>query len=632
MNITSTTQTQYPTANARTQDASSYEEVAQKKQLTRHEELLAMNYDNMSEAERRELSYWHGMRSVSFLDEEGNEALNKALEGKTDAEKSQIKSVLELSFMTSVKVDHTNQTVNREKFDSIDTSKSATVDRFDKFIVDFEKSGSEDKIGLIDTINKFLNIYKHDNSLTNIKNQEDSVIDKFLEDLYSKNSSNLRSAIAKDEIENKVNEYAQLMMEENGDTPKSELDASKILNEYKRELLQEYKDTLESAKNEKITPQQEAIIKVLLDENKKETSSLEKLIATTDVNKLSDAKELDSKYKDNAIPTVEELLDKEGMAFLNGLIEGMSEKNANAVKLMFSFQLSIKNVTFTNGQLNIERETGRLDSQSILNKLEMLSKNKNRGGYLADVTTKIINELKDFYTDKVQNNTSNKNQENHIQNNITDIDAYKLPTLDDKANTMLNDLLLGKSDSEKTNAKMWLDFLLLPNNIVNFDENGSNYTYASGDSLGEKLDYIAQEAKRDSYASQEFLSLITKLSENYTTKTESIQANYYMQNLDEKGNEIINKILEGRTETEKFAIKGILDRQLNFKHTEAYAMAVDAFNEYNKSDIGVSIQQNGFKNKEILLDNLDEFIERQSNGIDNLGILEIAKQLRNEYM
>lgn len=61
----------------------------------------------------------------------------------------------------------------------------------------------------------------------------------------------------------------------------------------KKELLQEYKNSLESAKNDKITPQQEAIIKVLLDENKKESSSLEKLLATTEV---------DNKYKDNAIP------------------------------------------------------------------------------------------------------------------------------------------------------------------------------------------------------------------------------------------------------------------------------------------------------------------------------------------
>ena len=109
-------------------------------------------------------------------------------------------------------------------------------------------------------------------------------------------------------------------------------------------------------------------------------------------------------------------------------------------------------------------------------------------------------------------------------------------------------------------------------------------------------------------------------------------ANYYMQNLDAKGNEIVNNLLSGRTDTEKFAIKGIMDRQLNFKNTEAYAMAVDAFNEYNKSDVDVSILADGFKNKETFLDNLDLFIQRQSKGVDNLGILEVARQLKSEYI
>lgn len=236
MNITSTTQTQYPTANAKTQDASSYEEVAQKKQPTRYEMLLNMNYDNMSEAERSELSHYNAMRPMPFLDEEGNKALNKALEGKTDAEKFSIKNMLQLEFTTSIKVNHNNHTVDREKFDSIDTSRSATVDRFEKFIEDFHKNGSVDNIGLMDVMDNFLNIYKASDSSDDLKNQEDSVIDDFLEDLYSKNSSSLKSSIAKDEIENKVNEYAQLMMDENGDTPKSELDASILLSEYKKRV------------------------------------------------------------------------------------------------------------------------------------------------------------------------------------------------------------------------------------------------------------------------------------------------------------------------------------------------------------------------------------------------------------
>ena len=137
-----------------------------------------MNYDNMSEAERRELSHYNAMRPMSFLDEEGNKALNKALEGKTDAEKFSIKNMLQLEFMTSVKVNHTNHTVDRQKFDSVDTSKNATINRFESFIEDSKKNGSVDNIGLINVMNNFLNIYKVSDTSTNMQDKEDSVLDE----------------------------------------------------------------------------------------------------------------------------------------------------------------------------------------------------------------------------------------------------------------------------------------------------------------------------------------------------------------------------------------------------------------------------------------------------------------------
>lgn len=95
------------------------------------------------------------------------------------------------------------------------------------------------------------------------------------------------------------------------------------------------------------------------------------------------------------------------------------------------------------------------------------------------------------------------------------IDEYQLSTLDKKANKMLNDLLVGKSESEKINTKMWLDFLLTPGNIVNFDDQTSNYNYVSGDSMGTKLYDILEKSKINPDVSQEFLSLITKLEELY---------------------------------------------------------------------------------------------------------------------
>ena len=279
MIVTSATQTQYISSVSKTQnEETSYEEVAQKKQSTRYEVLMGMNYDNMSEAEKKERFHYFAMRPMPFLDEEGNKALNKSLEGKTDIEKSQIKSVLQLSFMTSVKVNHDNHTVDRQKFDSIDTSKSATVDRFEKFMEDFPKNGSIDNIGLMDVMDKFLNIYKASDPSTDIKNQENSVVDKFLDDLYSKGSTVTASAIIKETIQNKVNEYAQVLMESKGDTPKSESEISKMLIDYKKELLEDYKKSLDGAENDNMTLEQQGIIKVLLEENTQEASSLEKLL------------------------------------------------------------------------------------------------------------------------------------------------------------------------------------------------------------------------------------------------------------------------------------------------------------------------------------------------------------------
>ena len=62
-------------------------------------------------------------------------------------------------------------------------------------------------------------------------------------------STGFKSSLIKDEIETKISQYASRMMEENGDNPKSELETSKLLNEHKKELEQEYKTNLESETN-----------------------------------------------------------------------------------------------------------------------------------------------------------------------------------------------------------------------------------------------------------------------------------------------------------------------------------------------------------------------------------------------
>lgn len=329
-----------------------------------------------------------------------------------------------------------------------------------------------------------------------------------------------------------------------------------------------------------------------------------------------------SQYQDNTIPVVEELLDEEGMAFLDNLLSGISEKDQNFSKLFLSFQLSIKSESEINGKLHIERETNKLDSESIENKLDLLiAKSKDRKGEKTELINYVLKELKAFYANKnevsvnvvkedsvldefiedlysketissastlvkedmrskvdayaqtidkeldeteksqmlneykqellreykeilesstndkmtlqqqgimkalLSENTketsslekllSEKVESTKNTKEIISIDEYQLSTLDEKANTMLNNLLVGKSESEKTNTKMWLDFLLMPENIVNFDDQTSNYTYASGDSMGTKLYDILEKSKNNPNVNQEFLSLITKLEELY---------------------------------------------------------------------------------------------------------------------
>lgn len=123
------------------------------------------------------------------------------------------------------------------------------------------------------------------NTYKKVQDTEESIVDKFLEDVYSKKSITSASAITKDTIQNKVNEYAQVLMESRGDAPKSESDISKMLNDYKKELLTDYKKSLDGATNDNMTLEQQAIIKVLLEENTQEASALEKLLATKEVDK-----------------------------------------------------------------------------------------------------------------------------------------------------------------------------------------------------------------------------------------------------------------------------------------------------------------------------------------------------------
>ena len=140
--------------------------------------------------------------------------------------------------------------------------------------------------------------------------KESSVVDDFLIDVYSKESQNFKASVIKDEITDKVNEYASLMLQERSDETMTEQERSKLLNQFKSELLEEYKESVENSSDTTLSVQQQAVIRVLMEENTQEASALESLLATkTGTTTTQETKatgkmaEMQEKYKDVYTPT-----------------------------------------------------------------------------------------------------------------------------------------------------------------------------------------------------------------------------------------------------------------------------------------------------------------------------------------
>jgi len=113
--------------------------------------------------------------------------------------------------------------------------------------------------------------------------KESSVVDDFLIDVYSKESKNFKASVIKDEITDKVNEYASLMLQERSDESMSDQERSKLLNQFKSELLEEYKESVENSSDTTLSVQQQAVIQVLMEENTQEANALEKLLSSKGV-------------------------------------------------------------------------------------------------------------------------------------------------------------------------------------------------------------------------------------------------------------------------------------------------------------------------------------------------------------
>ena len=242
MQVTSTTQTQYTTTSNTANNTK------------KKEETLDPN-DHM----------------LKTLDKEGNELLNQVLEGKTDKEKLLIKMIMDLSLSMEIKNGRLTHITD------IDNSKSNVISKLEAYVTMQRKLGNPDMAGSVAASEKFLEAYKKNDSTTDVKNQENSVVDKFLEDLYSKESITFQSNITKENIKNNMDEFHKTLVDTLGDSDEAEI--SKKMDEYKKELLNQYEESLKSSDSKSLSLEQQAIIKVLSDENFKETSSLKELLA-----------------------------------------------------------------------------------------------------------------------------------------------------------------------------------------------------------------------------------------------------------------------------------------------------------------------------------------------------------------
>ena len=222
------------------------------------------------------------LKADELLNEEANAFLNEIIDDMTD--ENQIFIKLLLSFQLSIKSESFIDGKFHIERETEELDTPTMLSKLELLIAKNKRS----KGPLVNAMKyvhaELQTFYTNRNEVnTTVQNQEDSVIDEFIEDLYSKETINFKSSIIKDDIENKLNQHTSLMMGKRGDASMSELETAKLLNQYKNELLKEYKDSLESSSENTLSMQQQATVKVLLDKKVKETSSLGALLATTTV-------------------------------------------------------------------------------------------------------------------------------------------------------------------------------------------------------------------------------------------------------------------------------------------------------------------------------------------------------------
>ena len=154
-----------------------------KQHESRYETLWNKRY-HLSQGEEAEFSHLSANRPLEFLDKEGNKALAKSLEGKSDKEKGMIKAIIRLDFTTSIKMNDTGNIVHGKR-DFSKKNKDEVVNTLQKFIDNFYKAGDVDTVGTIDVLKEFLSLYTNKTTPKQTQFTEETK-SKNLEQFYNK--------------------------------------------------------------------------------------------------------------------------------------------------------------------------------------------------------------------------------------------------------------------------------------------------------------------------------------------------------------------------------------------------------------------------------------------------------------
>jgi len=262
MQVTTNSNSLYTANSSKSSSTKEVEDEYKARHLQATEELLGEEVDNEDKTR-------HSLSIKELLGEEGEAVLDKFLSNRTSEERYGIKAIL--SFQLNIK---SINVINGVPYIEHETGKLDTKTMLNKLnsLIENRSGGGSMSIMINDAIDALKDYYINKASM-NYKDKEDSVVDDFLEDLYSNNSVDYTSTLLKEDMKNKINKYSETLEVDMDDIGKSQM-----LNEYKQELLKEYTEILESKDEKTPSLKQQGIMKALLDENPKETNLLESLL------------------------------------------------------------------------------------------------------------------------------------------------------------------------------------------------------------------------------------------------------------------------------------------------------------------------------------------------------------------